>query len=426
MDAYSVHGKRIFKNDTERDAHLPTQELRERFASLVDPISTFTSFGDKSKLDYTLTLNLGADNMTSAQMSMVSDYLGSFSDNNKCREPTNKQHFLNWADLTNANIPSKEQANRILDRLEQELSGLEGKPLSFGTFHEDYKAVIDTICFENLKTNWQRYVNIDQSFVQQMTESTMLNQKNALVNYVESEVDHAPTAFIKNCSTGDGSTYWAKVVSAVKEYDKSSISTEFRKMFMIFYYPYFLFSYMIENVARKDMKNPHTPRLFLFQRFAVVAVYTFIFYTVMTILQNLNNNVASDAYQRAYMQLAKVNDTLFANESIIDQENFDGLQMQNMSNGPYQLSNVASSLESRIQQMHANLTKSAYADAQLQRRYRRARMYMIFWSIMLGITMILPFIFIVLNYDVAFYVSWVILCAIVVIGLIVHFVTGKR
>lgn len=419
MENLSIHGKQIFKSKTDLQANLPTDAIQERFKNVIEPISTFNTFMEKTALPYVMTLDFS--NMNSSQSSILDNYLRNFSSMDTCVGMNDSKHFLNWESIQSTFIKN-EIVEGLIDQLDEDLTYLENRPLSFGTFFEDYKKVLANICYSIFKQHYHTIAKAFPNFMNDMSDSNLLAHRMAIMKHVEEHASKDPGSFVKHCSSDeeDKSSYWNNVVVAVRTFD--DVNIELRKIFLLSFFPYYYFVFLLNSVANKNEAESHAPRLFLFQRFAILSCYIFIFYTILTILQNMSSTVTSSNYQKIYMLLSRFNDSIFANESYIDEKNQENVQTNSNTSGSYKLSKEVQEINSKINDMKGNLGKSTMTESTFNEYKKKEGKKNIFWVIILIICLLTPLLNVFLNSSQNIYLfTWIILFLINVIGIILHF-----
>ena len=416
MNLYTVHGKPIFKNEEELNAHLETDNLKDHFRSIIDPVSSYNSFLEKTGLSYVMTLKF--NNMNSMQSSTVENYLRNFRDTDMCLSMTDNQHFLNWNGLDGSTLENGDLMRDILNHMDEDLAYMETKPLSQGTDTEVYSNFMADICFQIFKTHYHVLAAAFPNFISDMNDSSLLMHRTQLIQRVNDHASREPISFINTCGGGNEKSYWENVVDSVKTASSSQGSEPIKKLFLLCFYPYFYFTFLTNSIAKKNSAEINAPRLFLFQRITVLSSYIYIFYTIMTILQIMGSNVISSNYQRAYMMLARFNDSVFSNESYIDEESKNEIQAQVMANGSYKMSGDLKDVNKKIEDMKGNLGRSTFTEHEFNNQIASQKKRLIFWILIVILSITLPIIFLFLSYDTSFFVSWIIIILIVVIGLI--------
>lgn len=418
MDLYTIHGKQIFKNQEELDAHLQTDDVRSRFKSIIDPVSSYNAFLDRTKLAYILTLNF--DNMSSVQSSIVENYLRSFSDGNTCSSVTDSQHFLNWNGLDGASTGNADMIKDILDHVDEDLAYMESRPMSRGQDLDTYTHFMSNICFEVFRRYYHKLSNVFPNFMSDMADSSLMVHKLDIERHIDEHVGKDSLAFIRTCDDSDGSSYWKSVMDSIKSFTSTSI--ELRKIYLLAFYPYYQFKFLMNSVAHKNVAEIQAPRLFLFQRFAVLSAYIYIFYTLMVILQSMGSSVTSANYQRAYLLLARFNDSIFSNESFIDQESREDIQAQVMANGTYKMSVDLKDVNQKIEDMKGNLGRSTFAEHRYARELKSKKIWSYFWIFVIIASLAVPLTLMLLSKDMPFFISWAVLLSVVFLGLIMNLV----
>jgi hypothetical protein len=118
------------------------------------------------------------------------------------------------------------------------------------------------------------------------------------------------------------------------------------------------------------------------------------------------------------MMLARFNDSVFSNESYIDEESKNEIQAQVMANGSYKMSADLKDVNKKIEDMKGNLGRSTFTEHEFNNQIASQKKRLIFWILIVILSITLPIIFLFLSYDTSFFVSWIIIILIVVIGLI--------
>jgi hypothetical protein len=130
------------------------------------------------------------------------------------------------------------------------------------------------------------------------------------------------------------------------------------------------------------------PRFFFVQRVAILSVYMFLIYTLITITDNIDVTNQPENYDSSLTIMANINDRLFKDEYLIKNSDFHNENIQDKTEKTQNLSMTLYNQQMNINAVKNNLNKAALADTLLNPKYKKTKVIMILWSIFLGLVFI--------------------------------------
>jgi hypothetical protein len=194
-------------------------------------------------------------------------------------------------------------------------------------------------------------------------------------------------SFSSFCEEG-ANTYFNEVSTKIIDFNNVT-NNGFKSLFLACYYPYFLYEYLINNIATNENDSMDSaPRFFFVQRVAILSVYMFLIYTLITITDNIDVTNQPENYDSSLTIMANINDRLFKDEYLIKNSDFHNENIQDKTEKTQNLSMTLYNQQMNINAVKNNLNKAALADTLLNPKYKKTKVIMILWSIFLGLVFI--------------------------------------
>jgi len=418
----------------------PDESTQNKFKDILGFVSDYNTFKDKTYFEKILTLDI--KNQYSSDYFQTTDR----SRTEQCIGGTENFTWLNDNSQFSTNNINGSGSNLDLDivnQIEEDMrNNMNSDEMLLTKGDKDgvkkYKDIIKNICKEIFK---HQYAELrDESGTESFTienDSKIDNEINKMTTYIDEQVRNNRESFIRECTDEKPrNTYYGDIVAAMYEYQNngkfehvkfSNISPsakeheEFRffKLFLIIFYPYFVFNYIINSIALEDV-NPLThqqsPRYFFFQRMTVLSCYIFMYYTLLTIFDNLSQNSTKTHIIEAITEL---NDHILFKERIPD-ETLSYHMMQEKSEQTRDSSLQMQQLGHTVSLLKTNLNKAAVYDARLGPILRNAKIHVILASLLMVITIVgaLVLMFIPQFGPQTF---WIFLIVVIVISVVTFF-----
>ena len=389
----SIQGRKLFNTEEEMNTHIPAH-IMPRFLEVVNTISSLEMFNYNTRLDYLLKLDFSND-MTPEKKSNISRFLTAVSEPDKCVSSQGSMYdFFAWDDLKEDNI-HEDLFLKLMNDLEQDVERLDSsdvKPLSHGSSHQEYKLFIRNVCKNIFK---RHYVELQKHFdsdLSPISDSNLNTYTSQLCDHVEMNSNRTLDYFNRDCSITDADTYYKNVFDIVMEKNsrEAVINTSFKKIFMVCFYPYFMFEFLMNNVATMEHDSMDSaPRFFFVQRITILGAYMFMFYTMITLIDKMGGTKLQNHYGKAFAIMSKINDNLFAQEKITKDHALGYNDLQTQTNATRSLAVELQNASDNIIKIRNNLTKAAVNNALLVPRVSTSRSYMYTWLILLVISVAL-------------------------------------
>lgn len=390
---YSIAGKRLFSSQSDFESQIPDADTRQIFAEIVTIVNNLDNFNFVSKLDYLLKLNL--KNLSSENLSRVQAFLKNTQQTESCIPSSNANHIFNWNDLEDANMDTQ-LSKKILTQMQIDIEALDApsvNPLSYGTNLDLYRTVIKNLC----KSIWEHmYTTLQPQLPNEMNKVStdkLKSMADKLCEFVTDNASRDKYYFNKTCSE-NLDTYFENVYKIVlnqnKFVDKDLTNVYVLKSYIFAFYPYFLFEFILNNVATKLVNSvENAPRFFFLQRIAVLASYMFLFYSVTTIEESMEMTSLQTQYQESLQIMAKINDEIFAREKLSYNSDLGYTDL-------HQATNTSKDMSLQIQQKNLeiagaknNLTKAAIANALFKPKVKYSKVVLYVWvSVLILVTII--------------------------------------
>lgn len=386
----SIQGRKLFNTEEEMNTHIPAH-IMPRFLEVVNTISSLEMFNYNTRLDYLLKLDFSND-MTPEKKSNISRFLTAVSEPDKCVSSQGSMYdFFAWDDLKEENI-HEDLFLKLMNDLEQDVERLDSsdvKPLSHGSSHQEYKLLIRNVCKNIFKRHYVQLQKHFDSELSPISDSNLGTFTTQLCDHVEMNSNRTLDYFNRDCSITDADTYYKNVFDIVMEKNsrETVINTSFKKIFMVCFYPYFMFEFLMNNVATMEHDSMDSaPRFFFVQRITILGAYMFMFYTMITLIDKMGGTKLQNHYGKAFAIMSKINDNLFAQEKITKDHALGYNDLQTQTNATRSLAVELQNASDNIIKIRNNLTKAAVNNALLVPRVSTSRSYMYVWLILLLIS----------------------------------------
>lgn len=385
----TIFNRKIFMSESVLNSHLPDNDTKKRFLEIANMVTSHTNFNDISKMEYILKLDFSLVFDTNNQ-SKIRNFLSDGDSNTHKCNPTNsssENNFFNWNFATTDTIGNSMCSN-VLDELQMKISDLMNvSPLSHGKSKDDYKEVMQNVCKTIFETHYTRLQYSFPSELDSWNNISTSSYVDQLYGNISRDVSKQYSVFTKNCDNNSNNpqSYFEAVYNYVMNYDKRGMKVGFKKLFIMTHYPYFLYEFLLNNIASQELDSVEAaPRLYFVQRIAVLSVYIFLFYVLLTIVINTNDG---NNFQKGISIMADLNDELFKRESI-DESTFGYHDLQNTTDKTHNLSTMLYTKQYEIEMMKNNLQKAAVAEVSLKSPIKKSRLSYISWIIFMIIVVI--------------------------------------
>lgn len=365
----SISGRRLFGSLEEMRAHVP-DHVMTRFIEVINTISSLEMFKMTTHLDYLLKLDFTAD-ITPEQRSNISRFLSSIDEVDKCVQKEGSQaDFFAWDDLKRPNM-REDLYLAIMNDMEDDISRLDSpevKPLSHGVSHQEYKLCIRNLCKNIFIRHYTDLQMIFENDLEPVSKANLVSYSSKLCDYIELNTDRTVDYFNRNCAITDADTYYKNIYNIIieRESREGAIDQGFKKIFMACFYPYFVFEFLMNNVATIEQDSVDSaPRYFFVHRITVLGVYMFLFYVMVTIIDKLGSTKLQSQYGKAFAIMSKINDNLFAQENTTNDQAFGYTDLQNQTHETRRLAIDVQNMSQDIMKIRNNLNKAAVNDVLL-------------------------------------------------------------
>ena len=388
----------FFKNTFLLEKSIPDAKDRQRFLEVTSFVSSTEEFNRVSKLDYLLRLDISNESLSYGQRSQVSNWFNNKEQYDACIPDDNVNHFFTWGQRFDALRETIDDSlmDNILTGLENDISIIDSdvNPLSFGTDNDVYKAVMKNYC----KAIFEHYVEKNANF--NLSKGVINSMVDEVLTYVDNRADKTIAKFATDCGAGENDitdTYYGHVYNFVMtRFSRTNSNTQYiaaMKMMLLCFYPYFLYDYIISNVARQDGQADGNHNNYLFHRMAVLVSYTFIFFATAIFIQRTKNvRGTSKHYTRVLSLLSKINDDIFSRESLSKQSEENNVNLHENIVETRRSANELQEKHQLIQQMRTNVEKAAYNNVLIQPMRTSAKRYMYLWLAILLLNIVLTFV----------------------------------
>lgn len=379
----SIQGKKLFSTEEEMNAHVPGQ-VKQRFLEIMDTISSLEAFNVKTNLDYLLRLDFTMD-MTNDQRTNISRFFSDMPAMNKCVNTSgSSSDFFAWDNLMGNSIRDV-MYSAIMKNMEEDVDRIDStdvKPLSHGVSHSDYKLVIKNLCTNIFKRHFLDLQRVFEDNLMVVSEKNLEEYSSILCEHVRLNSDHTLDYFDRNCAITDAETYYKDAYNHIidMESNYSAISIPFKKLFMACFYPYFVFEFLMNNIATKEQDSMDSaPRFFFVHRITVLGGYMFLFYTLVTIIDQLGSSKLQSDYGRAFTLMAKINDNLFVQENMTNDQTLGYTDLQQQTQDTRALATELQNMTHDIIKIRSNLNKAAMNDALLLPQVAKSKTRKYIW-----------------------------------------------
>lgn len=369
-DTYILYGEQLFESDTEVNTHLPSDATKDKFSTILSIVSDLTNFKKNTKIQYLLQTDFTAN---SDIANRIQTYYTSTTKHDCILD--GDAYLFNW----NASNPMPTQlATTILSSLEQDLNDMPA--LSHGTSNSKYKMVMRNVC-KHIFLHHYPILQGNNQLLQSTTSTMLSDYVTLLCAHIESNANRESRRFDTRCDSGND-TYFKSVYDQTMKYKNANIPQDMRKIFLFCFYPYFAFEFILNNVAQKNNTSAETaPRLYMFHRIAVLAVYIFLFHLMMTLLETMQPGQANT--YKAFSILSKLNDEMFKREQI----NTSNI-LNNTTKNTKTLSDKLQKQNVDVAATRSNVTKAAIYEQRIKSRLTMSIVVMYLWLILTVLTIV--------------------------------------
>jgi hypothetical protein len=390
---YSLAGIRLFSSEEDLVSQLPTEELRRRFLNISQLVSTYENFAEASSIERILKLDFTSSMLNSApSVSLVTSILTNtnFTAGSCASSNSSTNFFSTNYSLRKSNI-NNDLGLKIIQALKSQLELLPGNidPIGSGVNIQAYRNIMIVVCTEIWKFHYEKlqsFLAASSGTVSLPVISSFDRYAGLFCEYVRKNINRNKDLFYSDSCQED--TYFKAVHDLLMNYTKTSEAAvdtiqsdpKVMRMFLSCFYPYFLYDYILNNIALQNMDSlDKAPRYFILRRFAVLAAYMSLFYVAYSVRD-------TDPYT-AKLVLAKINDDLFAKEM---SNNYNGgITYADVHQDTTQNANMSKDLNRVTQDVTAsrgNLNKALNNDVLINSQLHRSHVVKYIWVALLIIT----------------------------------------
>lgn len=422
---FSLGGIYLFSSQDDINSQLPTADLQTRFLSISKIISTHTNFLDESRFDQLLKLDFSDATMNVAtNIAVVKNIIKNQDFTIGACEPTgtNPTNFFDSMyprTMLRTTIDSTLGAN-VISAMKKRIEAMDARlePIGYGTNLQPYHDIMNDVCLEIWKYHYgklQSYMANASGVDQLPVISTYERIAGIFCDHVKNNVDRARNSFYsKNCQED---TYFKSVHQLLMNYtntpeaqvDPIQRNPWVMRIFLSCYFPYFMFDFILGNVALSQMNSlDKAPRFYMLRRFAVLSAYMTLFYTAYS-LYDVNPSEAK-------FVMSQINDRLFAKEmdhDISGALTYADVHQDTTNNA--MLSQDLNKINQDIVSSRSNLNKALYNDISVNSDLKRSAAIKWVWLSLLIVTIVgcaLLYFFLDVNYLYMF-------CAIMAVVLVI-------
>jgi hypothetical protein len=422
---FSLGGIYLFSSQDDINSQLPTEDLKSRFLSISKIVSTHTNFIDESRFDQLLRLDFSSATLSVATNIAVVQNIIKNQDLNVGSCEVAGGNASNFYDsmyprtMLRTTIDTTLGTN-IINAMKARIQAMDARlePIGYGTNLEPYRDIMKDVCLEIWKYHYGKLQTFlaNASGVDQLPViSTYERLATIFCDYVKNNVDRSRNAFYsKNCQDD---TFFKRVHQLLMNYtntpeaqvDPIQRNPLVMRIFLSCYFPYFMFDFILGNVALAQMNSlDKAPRFFMLRRFAVLSAYMTLFYIAYS-LYDVNPSEAK-------FVMSQINDRLFAKEmdhDISGALTYADVHQDTTNNAS--LSQDLNKINQDIVSSRSNLNKALYNDVSINNDLKRSVAVKWVWFSFLIVTIVgcaVLYFFLDVNYLYMF-------CAIMAVVLVI-------
>ena len=413
----------------------PDNSTLNKFKDILGFVSDHNSFKEKTYFETILKLDL-TNQVSNSYFNQVD------RTSERCKGDTEN---FKWLDNSSGNFTRNEIPgdgngldSNIVQKIKEDMSDMNNEKMRLTRGNVDgvkeYKKIMKNICKEIFKHQNTELHNTDDSKFMVQSLTNIDSELDNMTTYIDEQIRNNKESFIRDCSIDNSiNTYYGNIVQVIYDYrnnDKfKSVSfsssdidhekSRFIKLFLIVFYPYFVFNYIINSIALEEanpLTHQQSPRFFFFQRITVLASYIFMYYTLLTIFENLSSSMPQTDIIEAITDL---NDHVLFKEKIPD-ETLSYHMMQEKSEQTRDSSLQMQQLGHTVSLLKTNLNKAAVYDARLGPILRNAKIHVILASLLMVIT-ILGALVLMFIPQFGPQTLWIFLIVVIIISVIAFF-----
>lgn len=427
---YTIAGKRIFNSEEDMNTHLPDDNVKRKFSEIVSIVNNIDNFNHISKLDFILKLDMNG--LSSDDKSKVQNFFKNSKLTDFClpTQPSDN-HLFNWTHLVQPTM-TNDLSKSILSTMQSDIDNLDSSnvnPLHHGTHIESYKEVIRNLCTTIFEHKYKSLQVQYTDSLPSLSRDRIMSMTEKLCEFVTTNANRDKTQFNKNCDDAEGlvDSYFKSVFTIVlnqKQYTSSDLTNKhILKIFVFCFYPYFLFEFILNNIAGPEITSlSNAPRSFFVQRISVLASYMFLFYTVSTIEESMASSGLQKEYQKSLQIMAKINDELFQREKLGIDTNSQYSNLSKNTNNTREMSKDLQMANSNLSSAKNNLNKVALNDTLMNPAYKKSFVYKYIWLSILILCIVLSLVSLLfLQSQNIVYVTGLVIFIIIIITWVIQF-----
>lgn len=394
----------LFDGSSEISSYFGNASTAKKFEEIATIVSSKSEFDDKTFFEKLLKFNFAKN----SDLKYMNYFNSSSKSSEQCKTgDTSRDTFFNWFENSSNIEDDASYLEDLITDLETDFNDIatdtKDSLLSRGNKSDinAYKKVIRNIC-KNVFVYHYKTLNSNENgskFLKNDDATSLKSECEKLCQVIGEDVNNSSVFFIQNCdATNDEiqNSFFGNIIDIIYKYNLKELnftSNEinekkyFKKLFVMCFYPYFIFLYMINTIARKNnTSNVDTPRYFFVQRIAILSTYIFLYYTLLSIYNAIPSGDNSD--KKTVIQLiSDLNDKIIYQERFSD-SNKSYHTMQQTTDNTRQASQNISILANEVIKLKNNLTKAGVYDARLQPVVKKSKQYLILGSVFLFITVV--------------------------------------
>lgn len=431
FEGIKIYGHQLFSTREEMMTHIPPHVM-PRFKEIINIINNHEAFNLNTHMDYLLKLSFKDDKneKLDERRSNISQFLNSKKEEDSCVPQNPSPHnFFAWDDLKNEAI-SKELFDDIEKNLKEDIARLDApdvRPLSHGSSHAEYKRVIRNICTNIFIRHFTDLQSEFEDDIPEIGRERLMSYTSELCEYVELNSNRTLNYFIGECADPTAQSYYKNVYGLIMNLDRkeTAIGDAFKKIFLVCFYPYFVFEFLMNNIATMEHHSlDSAPRFYFVQRIAVLSGYMFLFYTLLTIIDRMGETKLQNEFNKALTILSTINDNLFGSEKISKENSHGYNDLQKQMDKTKTTSVLLQNQTQDILRVRNNLNKAAVNNALMVPQVKSSRSKMYAWLSLLIISIIaLSILFFLSGIEIVnmiFYIYSGVVALIVGIAFLVH------
>lgn len=374
-------------------SYFPDIKTANRFEDIAKFVKDENDFHSETYFKKLLLFNINPSNPPTILNEM--NYLNTSSiQSEKCKptDLTTKNTYFNWfenSDYIDKNI-SDALLTSIMSHLSDDFSILNSGSntllLTKGEGIGKYKNIVRNICNDIFVYQYKQFHAKHTNAFMETSDTHLKDEAKSMCAYIDANVQNKYVTFIHDCSTTAdiNNSYFAHVISAVDTYSISNSITfssnalnekkYLKKMFVMCFYPYFIFLFIINAVAQKNTTTMNAPRFFFIQRLIILSAYLFLYYMLLSLYVSVNS---SSTHRKDILEIiSNLNDHILYHEQIKD-EHLTYNTMQQKTNDTNSESLQIAAMGAQVNLLKNNLTKSAMYDTRLKPALIRSKVFLI-------------------------------------------------